>query len=80
MQTMEQLRAARTSSELAPGLGAVWSARVRSLVVRLWSAICKTRQMQRAMDELEGLDDRMLKDIGICRCEIRSIVRYGRFH
>jgi uncharacterized protein YjiS (DUF1127 family) len=57
-----------------------WSARIRSRVVRLWSTFCRTRQMRRAIAELEVLDDRMLKDIGIRRCEIESIVRYGDFY
>jgi uncharacterized protein YjiS (DUF1127 family) len=57
-----------------------WSARIRSRVVRLWSAFRRMRQMRRAIAELEVLDDRMLKDIGICRCEIESIVRYGDFY
>jgi uncharacterized protein YjiS (DUF1127 family) len=57
-----------------------WRARIRSRVVRLWSAFRRMRQMRRAIAELEVLDDRMLKDIGICRCEIESIVRYGNFY
>lgn len=31
------------------------------------------RARQRAMDELKSFDDRMLKDIGISRCEIPGI-------
>jgi uncharacterized protein YjiS (DUF1127 family) len=57
-----------------------WSARIRSRVVRLWSAFCKRRQMRRVVAELEVLDDRVLRDIGIDRCEIESIVTYGDFY
>jgi len=32
------------------------------------------RARQRAMDELMSLDDHMLKDIGIARCEVLGIV------
>jgi uncharacterized protein YjiS (DUF1127 family) len=32
------------------------------------------RARQRAMDELMSLDDQMLKDIGVARCEIPGIV------
>jgi uncharacterized protein YjiS (DUF1127 family) len=57
-----------------------WNARVRSRVVRLWSAICRARRMRRAVAELEALDDCLLKDIGIHRFEIESNARYGNFH
>ena len=30
------------------------------------------------MQELERLDDRMLRDIGVTRSEIGYVVRYGR--
>jgi uncharacterized protein YjiS (DUF1127 family) len=40
--------------------------------------ISKWRRVRRAERELESLGERTLKDIGICRCEIGSAVRYGR--
>ena len=40
--------------------------------------ISAQREIRRATRELESLDDRMLRDIGIARWEINRIVRYGR--
>jgi uncharacterized protein YjiS (DUF1127 family) len=40
--------------------------------------ISKWRRVRRAVRELESLDEHTLKDIGVCRCEIRSAVHYGR--
>jgi uncharacterized protein YjiS (DUF1127 family) len=45
-----------------------------ALVERLWSE----HTARQAMYELEALDDRTLKDIGITRGEIWHVVRYGR--
>ncbi len=38
----------------------------------------KRRLLMRAERELQYLDDRMLKDIGITRSEIGSMARFGR--
>jgi uncharacterized protein YjiS (DUF1127 family) len=42
------------------------------------AALAEQRRLRRARSELESLDDRMLKDIGVVRCEIGRVVRYGR--
>jgi uncharacterized protein YjiS (DUF1127 family) len=44
------------------------------LIQRLWSE----HAARQAVYELEALDDRTLKDIGITRSEIWHAVRYGR--
>ena len=53
-----------------------------ALVARLGSALCaplaRAYRRWRATEELRGLDERMLKDIGITRCEVERLVRYGR--
>jgi len=42
----------------------------------VWAA--EQRRLRRAERELESLDDRLLKDIGITRTDIGRVVRYGR--
>jgi uncharacterized protein YjiS (DUF1127 family) len=38
-------------------------------------AVRRWHETSRTFNELAGLDDAMLKDIGICRSEIRMIAR-----
>ena len=42
-----------------------------------WSSLYRARDRRRAIEELQGLDDRSLHDIGVSRCDIAYIVRYG---
>jgi uncharacterized protein YjiS (DUF1127 family) len=44
----------------------------------LIAAITDELRIRRDMRQLAAMDDHMLKDIGLCRCEIESCVRYGR--
>jgi uncharacterized protein YjiS (DUF1127 family) len=37
-------------------------------------------QNRKAIQELQGLSNRQLKDIGIARSEIPHVVNYGRYH
>jgi uncharacterized protein YjiS (DUF1127 family) len=45
-----------------------------------WSiaAIRQELRVRRDMRQLAAMDDHMLKDIGLSRCEIEHRVRYGR--
>ena len=45
------------------------------LVAKTWHALLRRRRRRQAAVRLRSLDDRMLKDIGIARSEIDSIVR-----
>lgn len=42
-----------------------------------WSALARRRLEARAAAILQGLDDRALKDIGVHRTEISSILHHG---
>jgi uncharacterized protein YjiS (DUF1127 family) len=42
------------------------------------AAIANELRVRRDMRQLTAMDDHMLKDIGLCRCEIDYRVRYGR--
>lgn len=55
-----------------------WGAWAASLPVKLWSRMLREREIRRMSAEVEALDDRMLKDIGLSRCEINLVVRDGR--
>jgi uncharacterized protein YjiS (DUF1127 family) len=46
--------------------------------VRLYRLAQGEWQHRRAMKELYDLDDRMLRDIGVNRCEVPRVARFGR--
>ncbi|WP_280136432.1 DUF1127 domain-containing protein [Rhizobium sp. Leaf262] len=48
--------------------------RLRSLI----ATIMRERKLKAAMNRLEELEDYLLNDIGIGRCDIENIVRVGR--
>lgn len=49
--------------------------RLRAALVALWRRSASRRSHLDAVWELHQLDDRMLNDIGISRCEIEAAVR-----
>jgi len=51
-----------------------WLALTLAVPSRLWREV----QLRRATRNLEGMDDRMLGDIGIGRADIEVVVRNGR--
>jgi uncharacterized protein YjiS (DUF1127 family) len=54
-----------------------WSASISLLAAKLWSRVRGERDRRVAMAELRSLDDRALRDIGICRCDIECFARDG---
>jgi len=70
---------------ITPGSGeAAWSLAspaAASWLQRLYAAYrtaAERRRLRLAERQLESLDDRMLRDMGIGRSEIRRVVRLGR--
>jgi uncharacterized protein YjiS (DUF1127 family) len=55
-----------------------WLERMASTIARFWSRSRRERHMRLTSAELRGLDDRMLKDIGLQRWQIESAVLNGR--
>jgi uncharacterized protein YjiS (DUF1127 family) len=53
-----------------------WSATIAYLVIRVWSRVSRARRTRLTVTRLEALDDHMLKDIGVHRCQIESIARH----
>jgi uncharacterized protein YjiS (DUF1127 family) len=47
---------------------------LRQIVVKGWNACRVRRDQQQTLTVLQGLDDHQLKDIGLRRCEIESVV------
>jgi uncharacterized protein YjiS (DUF1127 family) len=68
-EAAERSARARTTS---PG----WSAKVVASVARFWSKMRDERETRLTMTKLEALDDHMLKDIGLHRSQVESIVRH----
>jgi uncharacterized protein YjiS (DUF1127 family) len=69
----------RQARRRAPGPAlAALAIRLAGIVARVANAITQELQIRRDTRELMLMSDDMLKDIGITRAEIASIVRYGR--
>jgi uncharacterized protein YjiS (DUF1127 family) len=55
---------------------------MQRLAKSLWAVaqfVIERHRQAKAGRDLAGLDDRMLRDIGVTRSEIGRVVRYGRF-
>jgi uncharacterized protein YjiS (DUF1127 family) len=60
-----------------PAVRADWGVSLTRVVATCWSSVRRSRDRRQAIEELRSLDDRSLRDIGISRSDIESIVRYG---
>jgi uncharacterized protein YjiS (DUF1127 family) len=47
------------------------------LAAACWSRIRQAQTRRRTMEELKNLDDRSLRDIGLCQSDVEHIARYG---
>jgi uncharacterized protein YjiS (DUF1127 family) len=56
------------------GVARVW---IMSPVGRSWSWMRREWEVGRTIAALQKLDDRTLKDVGLNRCQIESVVRYA---
>ena len=56
-----------------------WLARLASALARFWLRLLRERHARLMIDELQALDDATLKDIGVYRCQIESMVRTGEW-
>jgi uncharacterized protein YjiS (DUF1127 family) len=56
-----------------------WLAWIASTIARFWSCTCRERHARLMIAKLHALDDAMLKDMGIHRCQIESAVRDGEW-
>lgn len=54
-----------------------WLARIASTIARFWSSGRAKRHARLMSADLQALDDRMLKDIGLQRYQIESAVLNG---
>jgi uncharacterized protein YjiS (DUF1127 family) len=45
---------------------------------RIFAYLAERRRIARTVAQLQGLSDRMLADIGLQRCDITRLARYGR--
>jgi uncharacterized protein YjiS (DUF1127 family) len=64
----------RPARRRTSGLASWFGARLR----RLTNEFARWRRVQRDLHKLRSLDDRMLADIGITRCDVEHVVRHGR--
>jgi uncharacterized protein YjiS (DUF1127 family) len=73
---MTTLRSTYTARAMRPG----FPSRLRSATYSAWRTFAEWYERRAAARHLASLDDRMLKDIGITRGEVMSVITDGRPH
>jgi len=51
---------------------------LRAWLGDMWRCIARQRDIRRAIAELDAMDERMLRDIGLDRAQALHMVRFGR--
>jgi uncharacterized protein YjiS (DUF1127 family) len=74
MSTMQETRSSAASQA---GVSAFWS-RVADRIAAAFSAAVREIRVRRAMRELSGMGEGMLRDVGLTRDDVERAVRYGR--
>jgi uncharacterized protein YjiS (DUF1127 family) len=54
-----------------------WRISLKAILIACWSRWCRAHDRRRAVEELRGMDDRTLRDIGISHSDIEHILRNG---
>ena len=75
MSTMQETRSSAASRA---GVGSVFSSRVADHIAAAFSAAVREFRVRRAMRELSGMGEGMLRDVGLTRADVERVVRYGR--
>lgn len=55
-----------------------WQTVLMKFITRRMARIGRERRIRRDIDGLRALNDRMLADIGLSRCDVEYAVRHGR--
>ena len=77
MLEMSTVRSPALRHRRATIIDALWAAASRGSAW-LMAAIANELRVRRDMRQLAAMDDHMLKDIGLHRCELEDGVRHGR--
>ena len=79
MHDIPMTRSPRSPRELVAAiLETAGPASLLGALARPVAAVARELRIHRAVRDLAAMDERMLKDIGLTRAEIRGAVRFGR--
>ena len=70
--------ASSSMRSIAPVRSAAWSRRILESIARGVAGLAREIRMRRDLRRLSGLDDAMLRDIGVARGGLENAVRFGR--
>jgi uncharacterized protein YjiS (DUF1127 family) len=70
LQDLETRRQAAIRGHACPRIDKGVEEMLKDLMTRAWQAVWRWQQRRRTLSQLEALDDRMLKDIGLYRGQL----------